>query len=276
MDRIIAVLTRVGLDWVCKPSPEREEGGLEIIFNFSGQREERQAIIGALECLEKDKEADWLYQRGSRWVFDTPKLKRWLAAGEAASFLPNIEWITGPVVLDPKLEYDFDKHSGKPKTRLLFCIYKNDYAMQQQKRIFLSHKGADKPKVQQFHDTLELLGFDPWLDVVDMPAGSELHRSIRDGFKDSCAAVFFITPNFVDASHLRNEVNYAVEEKTAKADRFSIISLVFNDADGKPGIVPDLLKSYIYIHPKDELEALREIIRAMPIQVGPVHWRPGV
>lgn len=31
-------------------------------------------------------------------------------------------------------------------------------------KIFLSHKGYDKPLVRQFKTTLALLGFDPWLD----------------------------------------------------------------------------------------------------------------
>lgn len=62
-----------------------------------------------------------------------------------------------------------------------------------------------------------------------MPAGTALHRGIRDGFRNSCAAVFFITPDFVDEKFIANEINYAMEEKTEKEERFSIITLVFED-----------------------------------------------
>jgi hypothetical protein len=77
----------------------------------------------------------------------------------------------------------------------------------------LSHKGADKPRVRRFAIVLKELGFDAWLDEDAMTAGTELHRGILQGFKDSCAAVFFITPNFKDESYLRSEVNYVCVAK---------------------------------------------------------------
>ena len=41
------------------------------------------------------------------------------------------------------------------------------------KMIFLSHKGADKTLVRSFKDTLQLLGFEPWLDEDAMVAGDQ-------------------------------------------------------------------------------------------------------
>jgi TIR domain len=67
-------------------------------------------------------------------------------------------------------------------------------------KIFLSHKGFDKPLVREFKSTLALLGFDPWLDEDAMPAGTNLERGILKGFTDSCAVVFFVTPEFKDES----------------------------------------------------------------------------
>ncbi|WP_287824867.1 toll/interleukin-1 receptor domain-containing protein [Clostridium sp.] len=80
-------------------------------------------------------------------------------------------------------------------------------------KIFLSHKGIDKTRVRDFKNTLELIGFEPWLDEDAMNAGVELERGIRRGFTDSCAAIFFVTPNFVDEDYLSSEVNYAIAEK---------------------------------------------------------------
>ena len=139
-------------------------------------------------------------------------------------------------------------------------------------KVFLSHKGADKPFVRQFKKTLEVLGFDVWLDEDAMPAGTSLHRGILEGFKDSCAAIFFITPNYKDEGFLETEVNYAITEKMEKGDKFSIITLVFSDEQGNIGDVPELLRSYVWKQPQGDLEALQEIIKALPLKMGKVHF----
>lgn len=140
-------------------------------------------------------------------------------------------------------------------------------------KIFLSHKGADKPLIRQYKETLDILGFDVWLDEDAMPAGTALHRGILQGFKDSCAAIFFITPNYKDEGFLETEVNYAISEKMQKGDKFSIITLVFTDGDGEIGEVPELLKEYVWKQPHSHLEALQEIIKALPVKVGEVRYR---
>ena len=140
-------------------------------------------------------------------------------------------------------------------------------------KIFLSHKGADKPLVRLYKQTLELLGFEVWLDEDAMPAGTALHRGILQGFKDSCAAIFFITPNYKDEEFLETEVNYAITEKMNKGDKFSIITLVFSDDKGKIGEVPELLKTYVWKQPTNDLEALQEIIKALPVKLGDVRYR---
>lgn len=87
-------------------------------------------------------------------------------------------------------------------------------------KAFLSHKGADKPLVRECKDTLDAFGFDVWLDEDSMPAETALHRGILQGFKDSCAAIFFITPNYKDEGFLETEVNYTITEKCKKAINF--------------------------------------------------------
>ena len=139
-------------------------------------------------------------------------------------------------------------------------------------KVFLSHKGSDKPRVREFKKTLELLGFDPWLDEDSMRAGAELERAILKGFSDSCAAVFFITPNFKDESYLSSEVNYAIAEKRRKGDTFAIVTIVF-DAAASRSNVPALLRQYVWKEPAGDLEALREIVSALPIRAGDVQWR---
>jgi hypothetical protein len=134
-------------------------------------------------------------------------------------------------------------------------------------RIFLSHKGVDKNMVRRFERLLKELGFNPWLDDDAMPAGAQPDRAIQQGFKDSCAAVFFVTPDFRDETWLATEIEYARAEKREKGNRFAIITLCLSK-DGRQGQVPDLLKHYIYKSPEHELEAMFEIIRALPIKLG--------
>ena len=100
------------------------------------------------------------------------------------------------------------------------------------RKIFLSHKSKDKHLVRDFKATLQALGLEPWLDEEAMAAGANLERSLLQGFKDSCAVVFFITPNYVDDGFLATEVDYAIKEKRAKGDKFAIIILDFPDAKG--------------------------------------------
>jgi TIR domain len=134
-------------------------------------------------------------------------------------------------------------------------------------KIFLSHKGVDKEMVRRFERLLSELGFDPWLDDDAMPAGAQPDRAIQKGFKDSCAAVFFVTPNFKDETWLATEIEYARTEKREKGEGFAIITLCLSK-DGQEGDVPGLLRHFIYKKPKHEMEAMLEIIRALPIKAG--------
>lgn len=139
-------------------------------------------------------------------------------------------------------------------------------------KIFLSHKGVDKALVREYKQTLQLLGFEPWLDEDAMPAGTSLERGILKGFDDSCAAVFFVTPNFTDERYLAAEVDYAIEQKRAKGERFSIITLVLAE-DTKKGSVPRLLRPYVWKEPTNHLQGIREILHALPVRVGEVRWK---
>ena len=65
-----------------------------------------------------------------------------------------------------------------------------------------------------------------------MSAGVELERGLLQGFKESCAAVFFITPDYLDEQYLATEINYAIAEKRSKGNKFSLITLVM-EKDGK-------------------------------------------
>ncbi|MBI5185427.1 MAG: toll/interleukin-1 receptor domain-containing protein [Nitrospinae bacterium] len=97
-------------------------------------------------------------------------------------------------------------------------------------RIFLSHKSCDKPMVRRFMSALRAVGLDPWLDEDEMTAGSHLDQSLLQGLKESCATVFFITPNFQDADFLKQEIEYAIAEERERTGRFTIITILLSGA----------------------------------------------
>lgn len=161
----------------------------------------------------------------------------------------------------------------------LFCIICGtaiSMTDSESKKVFLSHKGVDKADVTDYKQTLSLLGYDPWIDEDAMPAGTPLERGLLQGMNESCGVVFFITPSFKDEGFLETEVNYAIQEKRQKGDKFAIVALQFVDKDGNVGEIPELLKTYVWKKPETSLEALREIVRALPVVSDTVDWRPEI
>jgi hypothetical protein len=51
-----------------------------------------------------------------------------------------------------------------------------------------------------------------------------------------------------------------------------IITLVF-EKTGIKGTVPELLEPYVWKEPKTDLEALREVIKALPLQIGNINYK---
>ena len=162
---------------------------------------------------------------------------------------------------------------ASPEARELQAVPMNRIPTANETRIFLSHKTVDKqPLVRRYCKALEALGYEPWLDEDAMPAGSEVERGILDGFKKSCAAVFFITENFSDERYLAAEINYAIMQKRQKDKKFSIITLRYStDLE-----IPELLTPYVFRDVDNDLDGLYEIVRALPVELGPMRWKEHV
>ena len=60
-----------------------------------------------------------------------------------------------------------------------------------------------------------------------------LDRALRQCFRESSAAVFFVTPNYVDEKYLATEIDYAIAEKQEKGERFAIITLALSQSGEK-------------------------------------------
>jgi len=257
--------------------------GFRASVCLNGTYNKREAVRQVVRSLRRDG-IDWLTPKGQRWIFDAAKFRDWLPKigrdeAERQKLLTSIEWLTGAVVVEPELAHETVPYlDAQPRisTYVQFDLYREEFLVDRKTKIFLSHKGANKPMVRQFFTTLKLLGFDPWLDEDAMPGGTELLRGIQEGMTNSCAAVFFITPQFKDEAYLRGEVNLAMQEKTQRADRFTILSLAMLDETGQRGSVPPILHQWTWKEPGNEMEALNEIIRSLPIELGPPSWKAGI
>ena len=262
---VVITLAGGGIVWQdMGEDPQDKDQGIRISIRFPGSLTIREAIKSIQELINQNK-IDWLRFSKLNWIFSSDPFK--------LSFpqYSQEDWLHGEFVV----ELERDTRSGpvpmggisRDTTFCRFYITKDLIVDQLPRKIFLSHKSVNKDMIREFKKTLEAVGLDPWLDEDEMTAGTPLHRGIRDGFTNSCAAVFFITPEFLDEKVIANEINYAMEEKTNKGERFSIITLVFENTDKKKEIVPELLKQYVWKEPKNYLEAFREIIRALPLKL---------
>lgn len=159
-----------------------------------------------------------------------------------------------------------------PEARAIQAVPLTRIPSPKEVKIFLSHKSVDKPLVYRYYHALKEVDFDPWLDEPNMPAGANLERALFQGFEESCAAVFFITENFRDERYLAAEVDYAVMQKRKKDKKFAIITLHYPNAAPVPG----LLTPYIYKDVENDLQGFYEILRALPVELGPVRWKSDV
>ena len=69
-----------------------------------------------------------------------------------------------------------------------------------------------------------------------------------------------------------SEIDYAIARKREE-ENFSIITLVFSNENGEKGIVPTMLKPYVWKEPANDLIALNEILKSLPLEVGDIRFK---
>jgi hypothetical protein len=158
-------------------------------------------------------------------------------------------------------------HLAEPQRDKLARAEQTLARIMQPQKIFLSHSGADKPRIRELKAALSDLGFEPWLDEDAMSAGTPLERALVAGMAESCAAVFYLTANFRDERYLQTEIDYALQEARTNDD-FKVIVLRLADV-----AVPPVLARFVHKDVDSGLDALRKILAALPICVGTVRWR---
>lgn len=236
---------------------DRSRDEVVISFAFLPRLTKRESLA-KLDRRLAEGLLPWLKRENKKWIIDFEILKKTLPP------LKGEKKLIGQVPVEPEVEAVNDGKQIGIKTTVNFVITQQEITLLQSRKIFLSHKSKDKKLVRRFQRALEAIGYDVWLDEKNLKAGDHLERGILKGFKESCAAVFFITENFKDEKYLKTEIDYAMAQTREKEEYFRIITLAFQSGTEKIEI-PELLKGFVWKSPRTELDALTEIIQALPI-----------
>jgi len=143
---------------------------------------------------------------------------------------------------------------------------KNRRRLMENSRIFLSHKGINKPLVDEIDRTLRLLNLKTWFDRDDLNAGDTLVRGVDEAFSHCAAAVFFISKEYVDAGVIRKEIDRALHEAATRPESFRIIPLVLRQHGGSDEHVPKPLKTLVW-KTVDDVQVVPTILKALPALV---------
>lgn len=76
-------------------------------------------------------------------------------------------------------------------------------------RFFLSHKTRDKPVMRTFENGLRFLGYDTWLDAVNMPLGATLQGALKTSIDDADCLIAWLSDEYLHSEYCTAELLYA-------------------------------------------------------------------
>lgn len=201
------------------------------------------------------------YMRGFEDVTDTPMAKK---SFDQLGFTPGIA-IAGTF---PASAYTEEAKTAKVTAAEEIAKLVQSWAEQRQQemensRIFLSHRGVNKPLIERVDHALRLLSLKTWFDRDDLAAGDTLVRGVDDAFAGCGAAVFFISGEYLDAGVIRKEVDRALHEATMREEQFRVIPLVLAQHGGTDELVPAPLRTVVW-KTVDDVDIVPTILRGLP------------
>jgi hypothetical protein len=143
---------------------------------------------------------------------------------------------------------------------------KNRMRQMENSRIFLSHKGINKPLVEHIDGVLRMLNLKTWFDRDDLNAGDTLVRGVDEAFSQCAAAIFFISKEYIDAGVIRKEIDRALHEAATRPESFRIIPLVLRQHGGSDEHVPAPLRTLVW-KTVDDIQIVPTILKALPTLV---------
>lgn len=78
---------------------------------------------------------------------------------------------------------------------------------------FISYSRADSEFVIRFVKDLKRMGFEIWLDQIDIPKGSRWDDEIEKALDASTAFIVILSPTSMDSQNVKDEVAYALDAR---------------------------------------------------------------
>ena len=76
-------------------------------------------------------------------------------------------------------------------------------------RFFLSHESKDKPFMRTFVNGFKFLGYDTWLDEVNMPMGSNLQAALKASIDECDCLIAWLNDEYMQSDYCKAELLYA-------------------------------------------------------------------
>jgi hypothetical protein len=134
-------------------------------------------------------------------------------------------------------------------------------------RIFLCHASEDKAQVQKLHHDLKALGFNPWLDKIDLIPGQLWKTEIPKAIREAAAVLACLSARSVaKKGYYQNEFRLALAEFAKRPPGSIYLVPVRLDVCDVPGHeIPDLGISLGDIHRVDLFEegGFDQLVRAI-------------
>ena len=135
--------------------------------------------------------------------------------------------------------------------------------------VFLSHKSADKPAVEELAHRLRAIGLEPWLDKWNLVPGEVWQPALEEALRDSATCVVFVGPSgFGDWQH--EEMRAAIARRVGSQqgpEHFRVIPVLLPGAvRGDRSKLPEFLTATTWVEfPKtlDDDAAFRRLERAI-------------
>jgi tetratricopeptide (TPR) repeat protein len=109
--------------------------------------------------------------------------------------------------------------------------------------IFVSHSSKDDVLVKALGKSLEIQGFEPWIDSRRLKGGDALEPKIKEAIKQARAFIVVLSLNAINSPWILKEVQYALKVKKKQGDDYPVIPLL------PEGVEPSALNLYFKKEP---------------------------
>jgi tetratricopeptide (TPR) repeat protein len=132
--------------------------------------------------------------------------------------------------------------------------------------IFVSHSSKDDVLVKALGKSLEIQGFEPWIDSRRLAGGEKLELKIKQAIEQARAFIVVLSLNAINSPWILKEIKYALKVKKEQGEDYPVIPILLE------GVEPGALNLYfeegpvgikIQLGPGGISEAMPQIFAAL-------------